>query len=290
VLNRIGKGPGEYSSVFCVLDNQDQSEIILFDLQKHKLNFYNLTGEFLRQTDLKFAGNNVMLLSSSQVAIHSGRMGRNKENCESAICDLNGNIEKTRFPFKIPIWSDCCFGFTVGTKPNSVLYHKIFDYRIYEVFANRVDTLITLYFGTAAIDTAKYFTNETIDQAQEETGKILGFNSIANTAEHLAFNISSEKRIRGTWVLDHRSKNHQFLAVVRNTIGTFKGIPVPAPRQADGSWFVSSILGLNWNEAIGTLTEAQKVILRKEVPGFIESEKVTMDGNPVLVCYRFKDF
>ena len=76
----------------------------------------------------------------------------------------------------------------------------------------------------------------------------------------------------------------------KNTIGTFKGLPLQAPKQTDGAWFITPMLGLNWNEAIGKLTEAQKVTLRKEVPGFIEAEKVAIDGNPVLVFYRFNNF
>lgn len=73
-------------------------------------------------------------------------------------------------------------------------------------------------------------------------------------------------------------------------IGNFKGCPVYIPRQTKGSWFVSVTDGINWFESIIKLKEDQKVILRKEVEGFIEGEKVTMDGNPVLVYYRFKDF
>ena len=289
-LGTIGKGPGEYQSAGSVLLNKDKQEILLFDSELRKINFYKTDGRFLRQSSLKSGGMEIKLINKDLIAIHAGRMGMNQEKCELAVLKMTGEIQKPFFTFSEQIWADCCCGFANGTKPNSVLYHKAFDYQIYEVFEDRVNTLLTLDFGSARLDSSKYMNTKEFFNAGKDKGKIQGFNMLNNTPEHLAASIQSGNRIRGIWLLDHQSKNHQFLAVDRNTIGTFKDIPVPAPRQTDGSWFVSSILGLNWNEAIGKLTEAQKVILRKEVPGFTEAEKVAMDGNPVLVLYLFKDF
>lgn len=289
-LGTIGKGPGEYQSAGSVLLNKDKQEILLFDTELRKINFYTTDGRFLRQSSLKSGGMEIKLINKDFIAIHAGRMGMNQEKCELAVLKMTGEIQKPFFPFSEQIWADCCCGFANGTKPNSVLYHKAFDYRIYEVFEDRVTTLLTLDFGSARLDSAKYMNTKEFFNAGKDKGKIQGFNMLSNTPEHLAASIQSGNRIRGIWILDHQSKNHQFLAVDRNTIGTFKGIPVPAPRQSDGSWFISSILGLTWNEAISKLTEAQKAILRKEVPGFIEAEKVAMDGNPVLVLYRFSNF
>jgi len=287
----IGQGPGEYKTADCILLNRDKSEILLNDFPSHKVNFFNLTGGFLRQSDLKFGGYKMKLINKDLVAIHSGRMGLNQINCELAISDLNGNIRKTYFPFPGPIGGDCCGGFAAGTKLNSILYHKVFDYHIYEVFADRVETLLTLDFGAAAIDTGKYLNSGTYYKLLEEKGKVRGYNSVANTPEHLAANISRDGSISGTWILDHRSKNHQYLAIdTLFSLGNFRGIPVHFPRQTDGSWFISTTEGIDWFESVSKLTEAEKIILRKEVHGFIDAEKVKMDGNPVLVVYRFKDF
>jgi hypothetical protein len=91
--------------------------------------------------------------------------------------------------------------------------------------------------------------------------------------------------------LDHRSKNQQYLAVdTLFSLGNYKGMPVHYPRYTDASWFIWDSDGVDWYETISKLSEAQKIILREEVPGFIEAEKVTRDGNPVLVLYRFASF
>ncbi len=289
-LGTIGKGPGEYQSAWSVLFNQVRQEILLYDFQNRKINFYTPKGDFLRQSSLESGGMEIKLINKDYIAIHAGRMGMNQEKCELAVLKLTGEIQKTFFPFSEQIWADCCCGFADGTKPNSVLYHKAFDYSIYEVFEDRVTTLLTLDFGSARLDSAKYMSKDEFFNAGKEKDKVQGYNLLNNTNEHLAANIQSGDRQRGTWILDHRSKNHKFLAANKNTIGTFNGLPIQAPKQTDGAWFITPMLGLNWNEAIGKLTEAQKVTLRKEVPGFIEAEKVAIDGNPVLVFYRFNNF
>lgn len=290
-MGAVGKGPGEYQSAGSVLLNREKSEILLYDYQLRKINFFKPTGGFLRQANLKSGGINIKLIDKDLLAIHAGRMGMNQEKCELALLNLNGEIQKTWFPFAEPVWADCCCGFANGTRPNSVLYHKAFDYRIYEVFADRVTTFLILDFGSATLDSAKYMNVNEFFNAAKDKGKILGFNGLTNTPEHLAANIQSGNRIRGTWVLDHRSNKHQFLATDSNSnIGTFKGIPVSIPKETDGSWFISYQMGINWFESISKLTEAQKIILRKEVPGFIDAEKVTMDGNPVLILYKFREF
>ena len=290
-IGAIGKGPGEYQSVSNVLLNREKSEILLYDFRQVRINFFNTTGGFLRRTNLSFRGMDIRLIDNNFLAIHAGRIGSNQEECELAVLKQSGEIQNTFFPFSEPIGADCCCGFADGTQPNSVLYHKAFDYRIYEVFADRVTTLLTLDFGSATLDSAKYMNSREFFNSADDKGKVLGFFGLTNTTEHLSANILIGNLNRGTWVLDHRSKKHQFLAADPNeNIGTFKGIPVPCPKETDGSWFISCQMGINWNEAISKLTEAQKVILRQEVPGFIEAEKVAMDGNPVLVLYKFREF
>jgi hypothetical protein len=74
------------------------------------------------------------------------------------------------------------------------------------------------------------------------------------------------------------------------SMGNFRGVPIHFPRHTNGSWFIADYEGIGWFEMIKTLSEDQKAILRKEVPGFMEAEKVTADGNPVLVYYRLKNF
>jgi hypothetical protein len=288
-LGAIGKGPGEYQSAGSVLFNKARQEILLYDFQKREINFYTPKGDFIRQSSLESGGMEIKLINKDNIAIHAGRMGMNQEKCELAVLNLTGEIQQVFFPFSTQIWADCCCGFANGIKPNSVLYHKAFDYRIYEVFEDRITTLLTLDFGNARLDSAKYMSKDEFFNAAKDKGKIQGYNLLNNTPEHLAANIQSENQQRGTWILDHHSKKHKFLPNSKNSIGNFKGMPVKAPMQTDGAWFITTILGLNWNEVISKLTESQKVTLRKEVPGFIEAEKVAIDENPVLVFYRFNN-
>jgi hypothetical protein len=284
-----GKGPGEYSTAIGLLINPESSEIILNRSPSWKFNFFNLSGQFIRSGNVEFNGYRMKLLNKDLIAIHAGRFGFNKINCELALLDMDGKIRKTWFPFNEPIQGDRCFGFAAGTKPGSVLYHRRFDYHIYEIFADRMDTLLTFDFGAAAIDTGKFLNTEEADKLMQQEKKIFGFNSVLNTSNHLLANISNPSVGMVTWVLDHQSKNSQYLAVdTLYHFGKYKGIPVQYPRHTSGDWFIADVDGIDWAEVISKLTEDQKVILRKEIPGFIESEKVSVDGNPVLVFYTFE--
>jgi hypothetical protein len=290
-LSTKGKGPGEYVSVGDITVNEERSELLMNDYQIGKLLYFNLKGEFLRSAKTAFDGYPYKLINKDLIAVHTGRMGANRENFELALTDWDGRVQKLYFPFPQPVDGDMCRGFAAGTTPGSVLYHKVFDGRIYEIWPDHIDTLLTLDFGSSAIDTLEFLKQGGFFRSIEEKEKVLGFNYLANTPSHLAASIGMGGETRGTWVLDHQSKNHRFLAAdTLNSIGNFKGCPVNIPRQTKGSWFVSVIDGINWFESMSKLTDAQKAILRKEVPGFIEAEKVAMDGNPVLVLYRFNDF
>ena len=286
-----GKGPGEYITAVGFLVNQEKSEILLNLSPSRKVNFFNLSGQFLRSGDMEFNGYRMKLINKDLFAIHAGKFGFNRINCELAVMDMDGKIRKSYFPFREAIPGDQCSGFADGTKPGSVLYHKRFDYHIYEVSGERLDTLLTVDFGAAAIDTGKYLDLKKVDWLSNEDGKIAGFASLANTPDHLAARIYRIGGSRGTWILDHLSKNHRYLAVdTLYSIGSYKGLPIQRPFQTDGSWFVSNSDGVDWFESISKLTEAQKVMLRKEVPGFTDAEKVRIDGNPVLVLYKFRRF
>ena len=288
-LSTQGKGPGEYVSVGDIAVNEDRSELLMNDYQIGKLLYFNLAGDFLRSADAAFEGSRIKLINRDVIAFHDGRMGANRENFELALINWDGRVQKLYFPFPKPVDGDQCRGFAAGTTPGSVLYHKVFDTRVYEIWPDHIDTLLSLDFGSSAIDTLKYFFSPgEFFKSYDEKQKVHGFNYLTNTPSHLAASIGMGGEASGTWVLDHQSKNHRFLAAdTLNSVGNFKGCPVYIPRQTNGSWFVSVIDGINWFESISKLTEAEKVILRKEVPGFIEAEKVSMDGNPVLVYYRF---
>jgi hypothetical protein len=284
-----GKGPGEYTTVSGILLNPEKSMVLLNRSPAPRVNFFNLSGQFLRSVDQEFSGYRMAFITNDLVAVHAGRFGFNKVRCELVVLDQNGKIKKTYFPYKETVSGDQCFGFAVGNRPGSVLYHRDFDYHIYEVNAGRIDTLLTFDFGSATIDTGKFLNTEEVDKLRGYDGKIFGLTALANTPDHLLVNINYSKG-RVAWILDHQTKNNQYLAIdTISSIGQFKGIPVHFPRHTDGAWFVADLDGMEWAESINKLTEAQKVILRKEIPGFIEAEKVAIDGNPVLVFYRFNN-
>jgi hypothetical protein len=147
-----------------MLVNQEKSEVLLNRSPTRRVNFYNLSGQFLRSVDQEFSGYRMKLINKDLVAVNAGKFGFNKINCELVVSDLNGKIRKTWFPYKDPTPGDRCFGFAAGTKPGSVLYHKGFDYHIYEIFADKIETLLTVDFGSAAIDTGAFLNTEKKDQ------------------------------------------------------------------------------------------------------------------------------
>lgn len=285
-----GKGPGEYTTVAGISLNPEESMVLLNRSPAPRVNFFNLSGQFLRSVDQEFSGFRMMFINNDLVAVHAGRFGFNKVKSELVVMDLNGKIKKTYFPFKEPVSGDQCFGFAMGKIPGSVLYHRGFDYHIYEITADRLNTLLALDFGSAAIDTGKYLNTEVVDKLREDDSKIFGLAALANSPDHLLVKIHNAKG-NVVWMLNHKSKNNRLFAIdTLSSLGNFNGIPVHYPRHTDGGSFIADLDGIEWAETIKKLTDAQKAILRKEVPGFIQAEKVTMDGNPVLVYYRFKDF
>jgi len=287
-----GKGPGEYVSVGSrsILVNGKKSEIIIHDFNGRKYLYFNLNGDFIREVRSNHHSSKMSLIGDDMMAIHAGRMGGDPEHYELIIAGWDGRVQKKYFPFSDLTGYDLCSGFARGTSPNSCLYHRLFDYSIFEVFPDRIDTLLTVDFGTNSIDTSKYFIEDNDYYRGSDPDKIAGFNSIVNTPDHFIASINMDVNTRGIWILEHRSGKHSFLAADSlECVGTFHDIPISVPRQTRDSWFVSGIDGIDWAEAIKNISESEKVRLRKDIPGFIEAEKVDQDGNPVVVFFKFKE-
>ena len=287
-----GKGPGEYVTVssLSLLYNENTSEIIVHDLNGRKYLYFKPNGDFIREIRSSHHSMKMSLINNEMIAVHAGRTGGGPERCELIMADWDGQIQKKYFPFRGLTGYDMCSGFARGTYPNSCLYHKMFDYTIYEVFPDRIDTLFIADFGSYFIDTSKFFVEDNDYYPGSDPDKIAGFNRIANTPEHLVAAIVMNCDIRGIFLLEHRSGKHTFLSAdSAGCFGTFHGIPISIPTQNRDSWFVSGIDGIDWAEAIKSIPESEKASLRKKIPGFVEAEKVDENGNPILIFFKFRE-
>ena len=73
-------------------------------------------------------------------------------------------------------------------------------------------------------------------------------------------------------------------------IGAWGGFPVKIPEWSFEESFIYESTAIDFMELLDGMDEADKIILRKKVPGFSEAEGLTIDDNPVLVYYKLKNF
>ncbi len=284
-----GKGPGEFFCCNNIIANEAKSELLANDVNYRKFLYFDLDGNFLREQKLKYSGMELALLTPDLLCSHSGRMGFESEKNEMVLLDWNGTIIQKHFPYTESLFIDGGSGLADGISPNTCLYTKMADKHIYEVSPERIDILLTLDFGEAAIDTSFLSSVDDFFKVLLDPQKILGLHNLVNTSSHLAGSVVTGNRIRGLWLLDWHSREHRLLpADSTRSFGTCEGIPLHTPIQTWEDWFITTIDGIDWFESSRQLTETDKIKLRKKIPGFTEAEKVDQDGNPILIFFKFK--
>jgi hypothetical protein len=285
-----GKGPGEFFCCNNIIVNEAKAELLANDVNNKKFLYFDLDGNFLREQKLKYTGMILALLMPDILCNHAGRISLESEKYEMAFLDWNGNVTQKHFPFKQMLGIDAGSGFANGLHSNSRLYTKMADYHIYELSPDRIDTLLTLDFGEAAVDTSLLSSPNDVLRLIWDPKKILGMTNLVNTSSHLGGSIIM-RGIRGLWLFDWHSREHRLLpADSTQVFGTYERIPVHVPIQTWDDWFITTIDGIDWFESISQLPEADKIKLRKRIPGFTEAEKVDQDGNPILIFFKFKEF
>lgn len=291
-IGSVGKGPGEYlyASSFTLNTNQDQ--ILIFDIRKRSLIYYTLSGEYIKEVRLLKQGI-LELINDDLFAIQEGRMGPigiQEKHFELWLLNKQGEIVDRLFHYEKSLGSDINSGFAKGTSPGILFYHKMYDYNIYTISSEGIDTIYRFDFGKANVDTLNLLTRQVYSNLWENDDKISGISHLANTRDALAVGLVSGYNSRGLVLINHDTQNYCFYTCDSTGLGTYKHLPVPVPDWSNNTHFIAELDAFEWQSHLKNIPESQKVILREQISGFQQSEDLTENDNPVLILFKFKEF
>ena len=129
-IGSMGKGPGEYLSLFSV-DYTDR-ELIVYDNWGQKVILYAVSGEIIKQSMLKTYPNAISKISDNNFACYFGNIERNDHIV--TICDSTYEKKSSFFPFQNDKVLPVGVPWIVKNKDkNSFLFFQSYSNNIYEI-------------------------------------------------------------------------------------------------------------------------------------------------------------
>ena len=303
-IEKIGKGPGEYLKINGFSLIPKTQELLILDFNFNKLLRFNYEGEYISKIPIKNTPFGIVALSKEIIACYFGRMksfNMHDDLNQLYYYDFEGNMTSSYFPLN----STYSFGmYTQGfANPNpyeSNLLINSFDYNIYEIKDDlSPKVLVQLDFGKFNVDTSYYLVDDSREYTKryfETTDKIKTLHQAVGNKSHISVGIPIHISI-GTpmendrFVLVINRNNHQNKLLFRDSLRNcfdFNGLSIPEPTSSYDNYFIAYYSSIDFMDKINKMTEKELAILRKNISGFEECEKLSADDNPILVYYSFK--
>jgi hypothetical protein len=269
--------------------------ILVSDPRLHKIFQYTFTGELVKEIRLPQSTARFAVLQNGNIALHVGRfvnsVGENLILNELIIIDPKGNVVQTYFPFEKPLMFDFGNAFTRPDADGSFYYSKQFDFNLYRINNDgEPEVYLKLDYGShmASINDLNGSTIEDLMVLVKE-GKRSAIDEMVNTSDHL---LLKNQKDRKSSMLVINKKSLELSAFGTDslfTAGDYYGFPIRLPRDSYQDHFFFVMQAIDVHEALSSLSETQKQLLRKKVRGFNRIVNIGIEDNPVLVYFRFKD-
>lgn len=295
-IGKIGKGPGEYLEIFDFSLIPKTQELLILDFNFNKLLRFNYEGEYISKIPMKNLPFGFVALSKEKIACYFGRMtsfNMHDDLNQLYYYDFEGNMTSSYFPlnstYSLGMYKQ---GFANPNPYGSNLFINSFDYNIYEIkddFSPKV--LVQLDFGKFNVDTSYYLVDDSREYTKrffESTDKIKTLHQAVGNKSHISVGVPMEK---DRFVLVINRNNHQNKLLFRDSLRNcfdFNGLSIPEPTSSYDNYFIAYYSSIDFMDKINKMTEKELAILRKNISGFEECEKLSENDNPILVYYTFK--
>ncbi|MCK5820308.1 MAG: 6-bladed beta-propeller [Bacteroidales bacterium] len=292
-IGNIGKGPGEYIYPFGFSILRPEKEILVYDTRRNVAIHYHLDGSLSKEFKVKAFGHIFGKINDTLYGMHGGRMGYIgviDQHFELWLVNKYGEVTDSLFHYMDALGTDMVAGFIPSHHKNFVYYSKMGDYSIYQIAGDTVEILYRFDFGEDNLDSAKYLSNEYIEEFFQLEDKILSLRNITNTKMDISISADFSFIPKALIIINHQSKNKLILPADSTGIGLYHQMPIPLPQWADEEYRYSSIEAYRWVSYLNGLSASDKKKLRTKIPGFRQSEQITEEDNPILIRYKFVKF
>lgn len=288
---KIGKGPGEYSSIKTFVINKNKNELVIYNWVKRALLTYNLNGEYINSKTINFRFNNLAMYKDDYVMdIHNIQNKKLKNISDEFFFSLikmssdEGKI-KSKYLKQTQIMSNYLSSGNIAINEKELYYNKPYTGIIYKIQDNDVVPYIELEFEDKSIPERMFKNYSNLKRFKEELNKkdyAYMFN-IANysfTKEVLFFSA-----FKGT-----ENKNFLYSLKTKTLYPIVKNIDYASERLScfgrllgsHNEYLISSIdPSFLDNENVVKSFKSEKV---KE---FIKT--ISSNDNPILIFNRLKD-
>lgn len=295
-IERIGKGPGEYGEIFGFSLIPKTQELLILDFNFNKLLQYNYEGDFISRIPMKNLPFGLVALNKEKIACYFGRMTSfrmHDDLNQLYYYDFEGNMTSSHFPinstYSLGMYTQ---GFANPNPYGSNFFINSFDYNIYEIKEDlSPEVLVQLDFGKFNVDTSYYLVDDSREYTKrffEPTDKIKTLHQIIGNKSHISVGVPMEK---DRFVLLINRNNHENKLLYRDSLRNcfdFNGLSIPEPASSYDNYFIAYYSSIDFIDKINNMTEKELAILRENISGFEECEKMTENDNPILVYYTFK--
>jgi len=294
-LNDIGKsgnGPGEFGRIFCFCVVPEMKSVIISDQTGKALLFYSYEGKYIKSIDLPASVKKIKALDASTIVCHHGRMSNLRADQGSffeVICyDHLGVPGFDLFPFNQSRYFDLLPGLEPHPDNHSLLYHKAFDYHIYEISkSGQLDKLYHFDFKHNNVDTSQFSMDgvEGLKNLASLKHEIIGFSEVNMTKTHLLLKVHSNEEATYLIVDRKLDKWTNYPLDESGYIGRSGYVPIPFAMEIYNDFLVGIIYPVD----IILECESNKISIEdmlKNVSYQGNSKSLEEDNNPILMFYQ----
>lgn len=294
-IYQVGKGPGEYVQIDEIAIDPISEELFVADNMQRKVLRFKPNGDFIKEFKYKRSILAFHVTGKGILAMYLGRMtGRDfnpNDLFELAYFDFEGHRIAGYYPFEHPFPFGVPGGFTQGPGRKKTLFCKGLDYNIFEIKeAEEPQSIMQYDFGRYNADTSQIYNPAKKPRLSESNiVPFRYFSSLISTGSCFSINLrhNGKSALVLTRIADLKSKIYKLGSY--GSIGSLYGFPIRTPYAALKDEFVS-IYPIEFIERIMEDLSEDQIKELSKFKGFNQAEQLTLEDNPVLVFYSFKDF
>ena len=279
-IGKIGNGPGEQLRPSSFHINRKNNEIIIADMSKQSLLYYDLTNFQYKYSKKSFMFFNCCWLPDGNIAwVYHGYKGEKRNYYNVKITDNNiqeiARLNDTKFSPQYII----TLGNMIYKYNNNHYLNLPNEPTIYKITSKSVEPVFTVDFGKYKFASKEWLCHNAMDHY---------YSTISKTDYISACNIQETKNYIGASFLYkgnniytafyNKKKNISCIIQGNDFIDKSGLIGISPIKGTDGDYFISLIY---------PATLKNKKIKRKDLLDF--SKQISEDDNPIICLFRFKN-
>lgn len=173
---KLGKGPGEYTSIRTFAINKKRNELVIYNWVKRALLSYNLQGEYLNAKTINFRFNNLAVYKGNYIMdlhnISNKGLKKESENNDFSLIKMGikGKI-KSKFLKQAQTLSNLLSSGNISVNEKEVFYNKPYSNIIYKLQDNNVTPYIKIDFEDKPIPEYMFENYTNLNSFKDELNK-----------------------------------------------------------------------------------------------------------------------